>query len=119
METPEERAERIFREDEEKRAADRKQELVVNQQRRKACYEKNKEFIEQLTEKSKGIRYRTRLQFKLKELSEKVFQSEEQEYGEIGEYHRGLFFNVETPNFSEEEKAILRNIAGEYGAFCY
>lgn len=127
VETAEERAERLFKEDEEiqrkRREEEEKNGLVERQQRRQKCYEKHQLFIQLMyvgdEEKRKGKQYRAWLQNMLKRTSEKVFENEEAEYKWIGKYGRGMFNDKIRTTFNKKDTEVINEIANEYGAFDY
>jgi hypothetical protein len=123
-ETPEERASRISKEDEEiqkkRREEEEKTGLLGRQQKRKTAFLKNKTFIEGLVQTKKGIKYRTLLSHKLAELAEFVFPTEEKEYQTIGKFGRGLFDETKMKTaFNKSEMKMITDLAREYGAFDY
>lgn len=126
METPEQRAERIFKEDAEIQAKRREQEdekyLDDCLESRKKTYETHKEFIENLyqadNKKQKGKRIRQRLTYWLKSLSQHRFNDEIKQYEAIGKNYRVLFVGCDDPKlFNANERKILEQIAEGYGAF--
>jgi hypothetical protein len=125
METPEQRANRIFAEDEEKRMEERmegqRDMLLRNQLKRQETVEQYRAFIEDSVQgKQKGIRYRKWLRGYLYHGATTLFASEDAEYGYINKFGRGPWDgNDIRKSFNAKEQAIIVEIARKYGAFDY
>ena len=124
-ETPEQRAERILKEDEEKRKEKRKQQekelLIDNQLKRKETVEKYKAFIDGMViGKQKQITYRRHLKNKLEKGADTLFETEDDEYDYIGKFGRGMWNeDFIRKGFVKADQEIIKEIAHGHGAFDY
>jgi hypothetical protein len=128
QETPEQRAERIFKEDEEKRRQEWEEEQIKRLPERRlqriAVIEKNKEILDaSIQGKQKGIRFRKFFHFYVNYVAQKVFETEDQEYACIGKPGRLRYTDIE-----EQTKAykkgdpmlkVIGEIMTEFGCFEY
>jgi hypothetical protein len=95
--------------------------LLENQQKRKDCIEKYKDFIDgMIIGKQKGIRFRRWFRCYLLNGANVLFETEEEEYEYIDKFGRGAW-NEETlrKTFKKTELDIIVELAEEYGAFDY
>ena len=123
METPEQRAERIFKEDDEKHERDIQQELRERQQKRYAVVMKNKEALDaMLVPHCKGIRFREFFHNYVIHTASVVFQTEEFEYNRIGKVGRKKWSSYEEhikARFTKDELKVIGEIMREFGAYDY
>jgi hypothetical protein len=121
QETPEQRAERIFKEDEDKHDEEEKEAMQLNQLQRKETVEKYKEFIEAMViGKQKQIRYRRFLRSYLIHGTNKLFESFDEEYDYINKFGRGPWDENDIRKaFNKAEQETIVEIARGYGAFDY
>ena len=124
-ETPEQRAERIFKEDEEKQKEryeeEEKQGLKERQQKRKETIEKYKAFIDGMViGKQKQITYRRYLKERLEKGADILFKTEDDEYNYIGKFGRGMWGeDFIRKGFTKADQDIIVEIAHGYGGFDY
>lgn len=96
-------------------------DLLDNQQRRKNCIEKYKDFIDgMILGKQKGIRFRKWFRGYLVHGATILFTSEVDEYEYINKFGRGPW-DQETllKTFNKKELDTICELANEYGAFDY
>ena len=127
-ETPEQRAERIFKEDEEKREKQKeekeKQELEERRQKRLAVITKYKEELDaMIVGKQKGIRFRRYLRQYVIDVSTEIFKTEDEEYKKIGKPGRLRWTDMDEYlkafNKSDKMNGIIGDIMREFGCFDY
>jgi hypothetical protein len=103
-ETPEQRAERIFKEDEDKHKNDEQKELQERRLKRIAVVEKHKDALDaMIVGKQKAIRWRKYFHAFVFEFAYFEFKSEEQEYNHIGKPGRERWTDLD-----ESQKAFGR-----------
>ena len=123
METPEQRAERIFKEDDEKKERDDMQEMLLRQQKRRAVVVKHGEALcAMISGKQKGMAFRKYFHgFVMMTVLLSSFATEEQEYNHIGKAGRKKWSSYEhhIRTFNELELEIARDIVNEFGACDY
>lgn len=96
------------------------EELKKTQLKRKDCFEKYQtQLIEMRDKKGPGQKYRRWLYGRLNVLADTLFETEQEEYENIGKFGRGIFWNVNSAFKAKEEKDFIKIIAEEYGAFNY
>ena len=97
--------------------------LKYNQQQRLATFNKYYEFIINLLKEKKDkkeMKYRRRFCSFLSILSNRVYDSEDQEYSVICKFGRGMWDEtLLEKTFNSEELKIIIEIAKGYGAFSY
>jgi hypothetical protein len=121
-ETPEERAIRIFKEDDEKRELQWMEDLKTRQVKRLDTCNRYKLFLDEKLKKSNGkySKLKKDLHHALWFGANKVFEEEEDEYRFIGKYERGIFARVDEIFKGDDcSLATIVEIAKEYGAFDY
>lgn len=121
METPEQRAARIFAEDaiiqQKRREAEEAEELQENQRRRAAAVEQFKDVVTNIYPGPDGSTYRRNLQRRILEFSQRVFKSYDDEYASIGRPYRfPLFDEVMMKRFKIPQSEIdaIMLLAYEY-----
>lgn len=128
METPEERAKRIFEEDEKIQELRRQEEdtrgLKERHQKRLKCYEENKLFIQMIYlggryENRKGKRYRGHLQKLLCYISNNEFNNEDEEYDFVKLLRYGIDEGKIARSFNKGDRKKILEIFEEYGVFDY
>lgn len=123
METPEQRAERVFKEDDEKHERDIQQELRERQQKRYAVVMKHKEALDaMLVPHCRGIRFREYFHKYVFHTASVVFQTEEHEYKRIGKVGRQRWSSYEEhikARFTTDELGVVGDIMDEFGAYDY
>ena len=100
---------------------EKESQLLKNQQNRKDCIEKYKDFIDCIIMyKSKGIRFRKWFKGFLLNGANLLFENEEKEYGYINKFGRGAW-DEETlrKTFNKTELDTIIKLADEYGSFDY
>jgi len=124
-ETPEQRAERITKEDAEKQRQQKKEEeeqaMLRNQLQRKETFEKYKVFIDAMVVgKQKQITYRRSLRKYLMACVDKIFESWGDEYDYIGKFGRGMWDeDFIRKGFNKADQETIIEIAQGFGAFNY
>ena len=128
METPEQRAERIFKEDEEKRQKEWEEEqiqqLPVRRLKRIAVLEKHREILDaSIVGKQKGIRFRKFFHSYVNMIAQKVFESEDQEYSYVGKAGRLRYTDYEELMRAYKKGdpmfPVIGEIIHEFGCFDY
>jgi hypothetical protein len=128
IETPEQRAERIIKEDEEKRRQEWEEEQIKQlpdrRLKRIAVFEKHREILDaSIVGKQKGIRFRKFFLTYVKMVAYMVFESEDQEYSYVGKAGR-----LRYTDYEEHMKAykkgdpmlpVIGEIMTEFGCFDY
>ena len=79
----------------------------------------NKEELEKMRDVKKGTRYRKWLYNRLLWLSQKVFDTVEEEYQAIQKFPRGMWCKYDTTFKTKKEKKFMIEIAKNFGAFDY
>ena len=124
-ETPEQRAERIFKEDAKYQRFQKKEEerqaMLRNQRQRKETFEKYKAFIDAMVVgKHKQITYRRSLRKYLMACVDKIFESWDDEYDYIGKFGRGMWDeHFIRKGFNKADQETIIEIAQGFGAFNY
>jgi hypothetical protein len=127
-ETPEQRAERIFKEDKEKQQQEWLEELNAGlpdrRLKRIAVIEKHRAILDaSIQGKQKGIRFRKFFHFYVTMVAERTFKTEDEEYAYVGKAGRLRWTDIE-----EQQKAYNKNdpmlkvigeIMTEFGCFDY
>ena len=122
QETPEQRAERCFKEDEEKQNLRYLQQLEDDRQKRIAVVAKyKKELDDMITRKKKGIRYRRYFHRFVFETSQRVFKHDVEEYETIGKPDRKYWtsYDEHKKAFTKQESKIVDEIMREFGCYNY
>ena len=122
METPEQRAERIFKEDEEKRLLKHQEELVQRQLKRAKVIEQYKEQLDEMrSRRGRGVNYRRWWVDYVRKLSTVVFPTEEKEYEHIGKPGRRYWTSEEDlkKSFTKEDGSVIGPIMSEFGVYQY
>ena len=123
-ETPEQRTERIIKEDEDKQKEDELKQLPERRLKRIAVIEKHKAILDaSIVGKQKGIRFRKYFHSYVNAVAQRVFETEEEEYAYVGKAGRLRYTDIE-----EQMKAYKKNdpmlqvigeIMTEFGCFDY
>jgi hypothetical protein len=123
METPEQRAERIFKEDDEKARQKDTQELQERQLKRLAVAKKHEVALLMMIEKGqRGIRFRRYFHRFVWTMARLVFTSEADEYQDIGKVGRRKWSDYEEhkkARFTKDEMGVVGDIMEEFGAYDY
>jgi hypothetical protein len=128
QETPEQRAERIFKEDKEKQQKEWEEEQIKQLPERRlkriAVIEKHKEILDaSIQGKQKGIRYRKQFYVYVTEVAQKVFETEDEEYRWIGKAGRLPYTDHEEHfkayNKKDPMNEVIGEIMREFGCFDY
>ena len=119
VESPEQRAERIFKEDDEKREMKYQVHLKENQLRREKVVEKYKEFLNNMYIEKPKNKYCKWFCAMLMKGAETTFENDDDEYEFIGKYGRGVFKDNYIRKFNKQDQDIIKEIATEFGAFDY
>jgi hypothetical protein len=127
VETPEQRAERIFKEDEEKQKNENndneKQELHERQLKRLAVFQKHEAVLKLSCDTGKQIRWRRHFYAYTKMLSTKIFTSEQEEYQYVGKPGRLQYTDHEYMHKAYGKNSPMNGIMGEimteFGCFEY
>jgi len=127
-ETPEQRAERIFKEDQEKQQQEWKEELIrqlpANRLKRLAVIEKHKAILDaSIVGKQKGIRFRKHFHAYVNMVADRVFETEDQEYRAVGKPGRLPYTDYENLrkayNKNDPMNDVIADIMREFGCFEY
>ena len=98
-------------------------ELLIETQKKRnfAFNETYSTFLnEMIIGKKKQIRFRKWLYNRLKYGSEKVFDTEDEEYEFVNKFGRGMWEEMQLrKTFNENEMRIIVRFANDYGAFDY
>jgi hypothetical protein len=121
METPEQRAERIFKEDDEKKERDEQQGLHDRQQKRVAVVWKHREALNEMLLPKKGTGFRKYFVHFVRRTALIPFATIDQEYDHIGKVGRQKWSSYEhhLKTFNELELKIVGEIIHEFGAYDY
>jgi len=123
-ETPEQRAARIFKEDEEKQNKDHQQELDERRLKRMAVVEKHKNVLDaMIIGKQKAIRWRNHFHKYVFAVSQMSFKTSDQEYDYIGKPGR-LYWNdyderLKAFNKKDPMHKVIDEIMREFGCYDY
>jgi hypothetical protein len=128
QETPEQRAERIFKEDEEKQRQEWEEEQIKQLPERRlkriAVIEKHKAILDaSIIGKQKGIRFRKHFHAYVNAVAQRVFLSEDEEYKAVGKVGRLPYTDDE--NLCKAYKKndpmikVIADIVAEFGCFDY
>jgi len=123
-ETPEQRAERIFKEDDEKHENDEQKELQERRLKRIAVVEKYKgELDAMIVGKQKAIRWRKYFHGYVFRVATMEFETEEDEYKYIGKAGRSVWTDHEEMdkafNKTDPMHGVIGDIMREFGCFEY
>jgi hypothetical protein len=120
-ETPEQRAERIFKEDDEKHERDDQQGLRDRQQKRHAVVEKHKEALDAMLLPRRGIQFRRYFVWFVRGTAIVPFATFDQEYDHIGKVGRKKWSDYEAhiKAFTKDELKVAGDIIHEFGAYDY
>jgi hypothetical protein len=123
-ETPEQRAERIIKEDEDKQKEDELKQLPERRLKRIAVIEKHKAILDaSIVGKQKGIRFRKYFRSYVNAVAQRVFETEEEEYTNIGKVGRLYWTNDESIRKAYNKKdpmiEVIADIVAEFGCFDY
>ena len=121
-ERPEQRAERIFKEDDEKARQKATQELHERQLKRLAVVKKHEVALLLMIEKGqKGMRFRRYFHKFVWLMARMVFTSEADEYRDIGKVDRRMWSSYENhkKTFTKDELGVVGDIMEEFGAYDY
>ena len=123
-ETPEQRAERIFKEDEDAYEMKELQELQERRLKRIAVVEKNKDVLDaMIVGKQKAIRWRKHFHAYVFKIAKMNFKTEDEEYKYIGKAGRMNWTDYEEMNkaFKKTDPmhGVIKDIMREFGCFEY
>ena len=123
-ETPEQRAERIFKEDEDKWEEEQIKQLPERRLKRIAVIEKHKAILDaSIVGKQKGIRFRKHFHSYVNMVAQRVFETEDQEYACVGK--PGRLFYTDNEEHTKAYKngdpmfKVIGEIMNEFGCFEY
>ena len=122
METPEQRAERIFKEDEENRRFQYIQQFEQRQPKRANFIEQHKEALDaMINRKGKGIKFRRFFVNFVRRTATIKFKTDDEEYEHIGKAGRHYWSDSEEIEkaFTEQERELVYEIMLVFGAFDY
>lgn len=122
METPEQRVERIFKEDDEKKERDKQQYLHERKQKRVMVFLKHKDALDaMLVGKQKNIRFRRFFYTFITMTSGMSFATEVEEYAHIGKAGREKWsdYDAYIKTFTKDELKVADEIVHEFGAYDY
>jgi hypothetical protein len=123
-ETPEQRTERIIKEDEDKQKEDELKQLSERRLKRIAVIEKHKAILDaSIVGKQKGIRFRKYFHSYVNMVAQKVFETEDQEYAYIGKPTRLRYTDIEEQMKAYKKEDPMHQVIGEimteFGCFDY
>ena len=124
IETPEQRAERIFKEDEEKWKEEQIKQLPERRLKRIAVIEKHKAILDaSIQGKQKGIRFRKHFHAYVNMVAQRVFETEDQEYQAVGKPDRLPYTDheehIKAYNKKDPMLKVIGEIMEEFGCFDY
>jgi len=123
-ETPEQRTERIFKEDKEKWEEEEIKRLSERRLQRIAVIEKHKAILDaSIQGKQKGIRFRKHFHSYVNMVAYKVFETEDQEYAYVGKPGRLRYNDHEEMMKAYKKRDPMMEVIGEimtaFGCFEY
>jgi len=127
-ETPEQRTERIFKEDEEKRQQEWEEEeikrLSERRLRRIAVIERHRAILDDSIQgKQKGIRFRRYFHYYVTTIAYKIFQTEDEEYAYVGKPDRLRYNDLREIMKAYKKRDPMMEVIGEimteFGCFEY